>query len=80
MEGEDRREGRKERIGGKDGRSGKVGRKGGEDRREGREERIEGKEAFNPPFVTRTYTYMHPHIDKAFGEGRSDIGGKVYMY
>ena len=26
-------------------------------------------QAFNLPFVTRTYTRMHPHIDKAFKKG-----------
>ena len=41
-------------------------------------------QAFNSPFVTRTYTRIHLHahahtytysrIDKAFEEGRSDMG------
>ena len=42
-------------------------------------------QAFNPPFVTRTnihthtlymhtHIHTHPHIDKVFGEGRSDNG------
>ena len=41
----------------------------------------------NLPFVTRTYTRMHthihtthPHIDKAFGEGRSDMERHGIMY
>ena len=44
-------------------------------------------QAFNLPFVTRTYTRMHthihtthPHIDKAFGEGLSDMGRHGIIY
>ena len=37
-------------------------------------------QALNPPFVTRTYTLIHMHIDKAFGERRSDNNGLVIPF